>query len=386
MAQPRHFDITVVGGGPAGIVAAIHAARGGRKACLVDRKKNTGSPVRCGEAIGLKGFSSSVSLKPEWIKCRISHMKLVSPSGMAVTVPNSYEGYSIDREKMESDLTREAVTLGVEFFPDTSIVSVQQDNGGYLCESKDAAFASQCVILAEGVESRLGRSLGWKTVLDRGDIHSCAFARVAHDRVEPGACVFYLGSRRAPGGYVWVFHRGGNTANVGLGVIGDRCRAGMPRALLEEFIREEFPGAQVSDVHCGGVPMARWIRPLVRGGVMLAGDAAHMMNCMSGAGIAYALYSGKTAGTVAAESFAEGKCRRKLLMRYQDQWVSFYGKQQNRSYAVKEAMIGFPDAFLDDIARAVTRKGAKPMSILSIFIRAFYKRPLLLMKVIRLLK
>jgi digeranylgeranylglycerophospholipid reductase len=387
MAEKRHFDIAVVGGGPAGIVAAIHAARGGRKVCLIDRKKSAGSPVRCGEAIGLKGFSSSVSLKQEWIKSRISCMKLVSPSNITVTVPNSYEGYIVDREKMESDLTRDAVALGAEFFPGTSIMSVRPDNnGGYLCESQGITFASQCVILAEGVESRLGRGLGWTTVLDRGDIHSCAFARVAHDNVEPGACVFYLGSRRAPGGYIWVFHRGGNTANVGLGVIGARCNAGMPRTLLEEFIKEKFPGAQVSDMHCGGVPMAHWIRPLVRGGVMLAGDAAHMMNCVSGAGIAYALYSGKTAGTVAAESFAEGKCRRESLKNYQDQWASFYGKQQDRSYAIKEAMIGFPDAFLDDVARAVTRKGARSMNILSIFIRAFYKRPLLLMKVIPLLK
>jgi digeranylgeranylglycerophospholipid reductase len=119
---------------------------------------------------------------------------------------------------------------------------------------------------------------------------------------------------------------------------------------------------------------------------MLAGDAAHMMNCVSGAGIAYALYSGKIAGTVAAQSFVNGKCRPEMLASYQDQWASFYGKQQDRSHAIKEVMVGFPDAFLDDVARSATRNSARKMSILSIFVKAFYKRPLLLLKVVRLLR
>jgi digeranylgeranylglycerophospholipid reductase len=387
MAAARQFDIAVIGGGPCGIVAATYAAGGGRKVCLVDRKSSPGHPVRCGEAIGLKGFASSVDLKPEWIQSKISYMKLVSPAGITVTVPNSYEGYVVDREKMEKDLTADAVARGAEFVPGTSIVSVSPDNeGGYECRSRDSVIHAQCVILAEGVESRLARNVGWSTSLRLRDIHSCAFARIAHDGVEPGTCVFYLGVKRAPGGYIWVFHRGGNTANVGLGVLGESCQKGMPRALLEDFIREKFPGARVSDLHCGGVPMGRWIRPLVRGGVMLAGDAAHMMNCVSGAGIAYALYSGKIAGTVAAQSFVNGKCRTEMLASYQDQWASFYGKQQDRSHAIKEVMVGFPDAFLDDVARSATKNSARKMSILSIFVKAFYKRPLLLLKVVRLLR
>lgn len=387
MAQSRRFDIAVVGGGPAGIVAALHAARAGRAVCLVDRKRLPGNPVRCGEAIGLKGFASSVELKPEWIKSRISYMKLVSPSGISVKVPNSYEGYIVDREKMEADLTAQAVLSGAEFFSDTSIVSITSEAGGwYECQARNLQIRARCVILAEGVESRLARSLGWKTALESSDIHSCAFARIAHDSVEPGACVFYLGENYAPGGYVWVFHRGGNTANVGLGVCGSRCTPGLPLKLLEKFIKEKFPGTPVSDLHCGGVPMGRWIRPLVRGGVMLAGDAAHMMNCVSGAGIAYALYSGKIAGSTAAASFSNGECRHEKLSAYQDQWASFYGKQQLRSYSIKEVMIGFPDSFLDDIARSTTKKATRNLSILSVFVKAFYKRPLLLLKVIRLLR
>jgi digeranylgeranylglycerophospholipid reductase len=380
------FDITVIGGGPAGIVAATHAARQGRSVCLVDRKEKAGYPVRCGEAIGLKGFSSVVELNSAWIKSTITSMKLVSPSGMEVTVPNDYGAYIIDRQKMEQDITDDAVMAGVTVLQNTSIVSVARQDGRYVCSSRTAKISSQCLILAEGVESRLARQLGWRTALAPGDIHSCAFARISHKDIIPDTCVFYLGKSYAPAGYVWVFHRGGTDANVGLGILGSHCSAGLPKKLLLTFINSKFPGAQVSELHCGGVPMGKWIRPLVRDGAILVGDAGHMVNCVSGAGIAYALFSGKAAGITAAQAFENGKCRYKKLKNYEHQWASHYGKQQLRSVSVKEIMVGFTDRFMDDMARAVTKSKSGKMNILRIFIRAFAKHPFHLWKVIQLLR
>jgi digeranylgeranylglycerophospholipid reductase len=381
------YDIAVIGGGPGGIVAATHAARQGRNVCLVDRKKKPGYPVRCGEAIGLKGFSSVVELNPSWIMSTITSMILVSPSGIRVTVPNDYGAYIIDRAKMESDITDDAVKAGVTFLSDTSIVSVvKQDGGRYLCSSATTQLSAACVILAEGIESRLARQLGWSTALAPDDIHSCAFARVVHKDIIPDTCVFYLGNAYAPGGYVWVFHRGGNVANVGLGVLGSHCSSGLPKKLLLSFVNSRYPGAGVSELHCGGVPMGKWIKPLVREGVMLVGDAGHMVNCVSGAGIAYALFSGKTAGTVAAKAFENGTCRHEKLKEYERKWASHYGKQQLRSVSVKEVMVGFTDPFMDDMARSVTRSKNGKMNILRIFLRAFAKHPFHLLKVIRLLR
>ena len=343
--------------------------------------------MRCGEAIGLKGFSSVVELNPAWILSTITSMKLVSPSGIGVTVPNDYGAYIIDREKMEQDITNDAVKAGVTLHSDTSITSIRRQNGDYVCVSSPAAsISSACVILAEGVESRLARQLGWSTHLAPGDIHSCAFARVDHADVIPDTCVFYLGKAYATAGYVWVFHRGGRSANVGLGVLGSHTEAGMPKKLLLSFINNKFPGAEVSELHCGGVPMGKWIKPLVRDGAMLVGDAGHLVNCVSGAGIAYALFSGKAAGTVAAQSFEKGVCRFEKLKEYERQWASHYGKQQLRSVSVKEIMVGFTDRFMDDMARSVTKSKNGKMNILRIFIRAFAKHPFHLWKVIQLLR
>jgi flavin-dependent dehydrogenase len=119
---------------------------------------------------------------------------------------------------------------------------------------------------------------------------------------------------------------------------------------------------------------------------LLVGDAAHMMNCISGAGIAYALFSGKTAGVIAGQAFENGNCRLDRLKEYERQWATHYGKQQNRSFAVKEIMIGFSDKFMDEMARSLTRSKKGKVNILKIFLKAFAKHPLHLWKVFQLLK
>jgi digeranylgeranylglycerophospholipid reductase len=387
------FDIIIIGAGPAGISAALSAVQ--RKPMLgigiIDRKKQPGFPVRCGEAIGLKGFSSYISLRKEWIKSSISATKLVSPSGIVVSIPvEQRENFIIDREKMESDLLSEAVDKGVAYISDTTIISAAKyGDRRYQCRGNSGeVFEASCCIVADGVESKAARFFGWDTFLAPSDVFSCAFARIDHDAIEPGACFFYLGRSVAPGGYVWVFPRGDHQANVGLGVLGSLCRAGMPQQLLSDFIGKKFPGAKMNEVHCGAVPMNRWLKPLVKDGVMIVGDAARQVDCATGAGLAFSFISGKMAGDVASQAFVESNegryCDFKRLKPYEKEWARYYGKQQRRSYGLKESMVSFPDSFLDEIAVSLSSISPEKMTVWRMFFKAFAKHPLQLFRVLKL--
>ncbi|MDR0330291.1 MAG: NAD(P)/FAD-dependent oxidoreductase [Chitinispirillales bacterium] len=387
------YDIIVVGAGPAGAMAAMSAAEGGRRVCLIERKAKAGVPVRCGEGVGYRGLTLTLEPRPEWIRATVTRARMVSPSGIAVDIGNVDKSWVLDRERMDADLVGMAVEKGAELIASTPIVSAEKTWSnryravGVDGKGAEVEFTAGCLILADGVESRLARCFGWETALRPSDIETCAFARVKSDCIEPDCCVFYTGRAAAPGGYLWIFPRGGGEANVGLGVIGSRCRAGLPRELLLSFINRQFPGSKVTGLHCGGVPVGKWARPLVRGGVMLVGDAARQVNAINGAGLAYSLYAGKAAGAVAAKSFrSDGSVNHKALLEYQRAWAKNFGKQQERSFALKEFIMSADDAFLDKIAESLSKEDARKVNYLRVFMRAFASKPALLLKAFRLFK
>jgi len=411
-SENNNYDIIVIGSGPAGASAAAAAASGGRRVLLLERKPVPGVPVRCGEGIGRQGLTLTLEPRPEWIKSTVTRARMVSPSGINVEIGNVDESYIMDREKMDADLVKAAADAGAEFRASSPAIWAEEEassnqykvivknidgintaNG--INNNTDGAndpadrlteFRAPCLILADGVESRLARCFGWDTALRLEDIETAAFARVEAEGIEGDCCTFYTGSAVAPGGYLWVFPRGVGAANVGLGVIGSRCRAGLPKELLLDFIKRAYPGARVTHLHCGGVPVGRWVDPLVKGGVMLVGDAARQVNAINGAGIAYSLYAGRLAGSVAAGAFDGGGFNRKALSAYRRGWAKEFGKQQERSFALKEFIMSADDAFLDKIADSLSKEPSGGVSYLRVFMRTFSSRPLLLLKAFKLFR
>ena len=381
----EHFDIVVIGAGPAGSMAATSAAKTGRKVCLMERKPDAGRPVRCGEGIGYRSLVENIEARPEWIKSAIKHSEMVSPSGIRVKIESVEESYILDRERMDSDLVKDAVCAGATYYPQSPVNSLHRSGKVYQCIGPVRNVSASCVILADGVESKLARFAGWNTSLRLSDVETCAFCRIVSPLIPKETCIFYTGSNVAPGGYAWVFPRGVGEANVGLGIIGSRSDAGMAKQLLLKFIDKEFPSARIGYLHCGGVPVARWTRPLVKDGVMLVGDAARQVNCISGAGIGYSLFAGKLSGRIAGEAFKGSDIDYQYLKKYEVLWKKRFGKQQDRSFSLKEFVTKHADdKFLDRIASSLAKEDPADMNYLRVFIKAFSRNPLLLFKAIKL--
>lgn len=388
MNRSNTFDIAVVGAGPAGAMAAAHAGKGGRRVCLLERKQRPGVPVRCGEGVGLKGLTASIDVNPRWIQSTIRRACFVSPSGERVILARFDESYIIDRIIMENDLIQTASESGAAFFNATPVSAVVRESDTlYRCVTPRGDFFAQCVILADGVESRLARGLGWETALALEDMESCAFCRVSHESIENDTVYFYVGSVYAPGGFAWVFPRSHGCANVGVGILGEFSNGGEAKEYLNRLIGHIFPGGAVSELHCGGVPVGRWIRPLVREGVMLAGDAARQVNALSGAGLGYGMFAGRIAGETAARAVEGGRCNWKTLKEYEKIWRTHLGRQQLRSYALKRKLLTKNnDEFYDIIARSFAGENPEKLNYMRIFFRAFARHPLMLLKIYHLFR
>ena len=78
-------DVIVVGSGPAGSSAAKHAALGGAKVILMDKKSEIGSPKRCAEGVSIQGLEKlGIEPSPRWITQEVQGVRIQTPDGTDV--------------------------------------------------------------------------------------------------------------------------------------------------------------------------------------------------------------------------------------------------------------------------------------------------------------
>lgn len=362
------YDIVVVGAGPAGSMAARSAAKSGAKVLILDKRHELGVPVQCGEALN-EEVLKELKVKPErrWVASRIKAAKLVSPSGIPVVIEGGSVGkigYILDRKIFDKHLALLAVEAGADIMVGTFVDGLVRKNNkieGVKARGVKGRIEVQAdvIIAADGVMSRVARWAGVNTTLRPDEIESCAqFKMVGVDIESTSMMEFYFGNKIAPGGYAWVFPKGGDTANVGLGVLPNRARRA-PVDYLKDFIAmmPNLRKAHIFEMNIGGVPVCGPIKKTVKDNVLIVGDAARQVNALTGGGIDSSMRAGNIAGKVAAEAVASGDVSEKRLSEYDKRWRELMSKKLDRYLKGKNVLVDLTDDDLDNLAR--TLQGAK---------------------------
>lgn len=388
MWKQHRFDLIVVGGGPAGTTAARYAAMGGLRVLVLEKDRDIGVPVRCGEAASDEGLRIFLDPDPRWIKSEITKMRLVSPSGHKIDVNLSQKGYILDRRIFDYDLAQYAASEGAMIvckayvngllFDGDCVVGVK---GEYLGEPFEVR--SELVIGADGVESRVGRWAGLNTVVKMKDMESAIQKTISGIELDEHRFDFYLSSELAPGGYLWIFPKGPHAANIGLGISGVHSRNRSALRYLEDFLEKTFPDGSVVSTTVGGVPCAKTMDKFIANGLMLAGDAAHMVNPVTGGGIVPGMRGGMLAGEVAVAAIKAGDTSERFLSRYPKEWHKVGGKNHERFYSIKSVVNRLTDQELDRIADAVEKIPSSDRTIAKVFRKAVFKKPALIVDVMK---
>ena len=390
------YDAIIVGGGPAGSVTARFAAESGAKVIILERKSEIGIPVLCGEGISQRIDKWGMLKGNRWIASKMDGAKIFSPNGTMVTlskdIAGNETGYVVYRDIFDKELVRNATKAGSDLMLNAEVTGLIKKNGkitGVNVKKFDEEIEiySDIIVGADGVESKIGKWAGINTTLKTNDLETCAQYTITNIDYNSDYCEFYLGKKIAPGGYIWIFPKGEETFNVGIGVLASLSDSRLPHKLLNEFIKNhpKLKNGKPIRFLAGAVPVSKPIES-VKNNLLLVGDAARHSDSITGGGLTTALEGGKIAGETIGNSVDIQCFDKETLMSYEKKWKESFGTKLIRDYIVKEIMLDFDDKTLDMLADSLKNYKFEEFSTLSLIKALVKKHPTLLMRLTPLLK
>jgi len=341
------FDVVVVGAGTAGCLAAKTTAEAGLKVCLVERKKREeiGEKI-CGDALGEHHLQTLGLEKPQGgeLEKRIEGIKIYSPDLKTVfaIAHEDFVGYLLNRHLFGQWLLRKALDKGAVLYDSTLCLSPIVKRGfvtGILAKNQKKnekiQLEGKVVLDASGflavVRRNLPEEMGIEREIATEDVEACyrEIRQLKQETNETDYCEIYLDQTVTPGGYTWIFPKGGARVNAGLGV----CMRGNfpnPKKQFYEYVLKK-PLFQGSLLLSGGAwydPTRRPLDNMVGNGVAILGDAACLVNPIHGGGIGPSMLSGHLAGKTVVEALETGDISQKSLWPYNVKYMEMYGVKQ----------------------------------------------------------
>jgi len=390
------YDVVVVGSGPAGSVTAKYAADAGAKTLIIERRAEVGAPILCAEGISKNLDNYKLVQGNHWMASSMDGARIYSPDGTMVELSaekaGAETGYVLNREFFDKELVRSAVQSGASVMLNTCAVDLLKKKDT-ICGVKARHFDEELeieadiVVGADGVESQVGRWAGLKTTLKPYDLETCAQYVLSNIDCDPGFCNFYLGNRLAPGGYVWVFPKGKDIANVGIGILASKSKPGEATHLLDAFIKNDpaLKHGQPLRFLAGAVPVAQPI-PATADHLILVGDAARQVDPITGGGLMASIEAGEAAGTTIGEAVETHQFTAAKLSEYEDKLKPTLYRKIERNYMVKEIMLDFDDKTYNMLADSLKDVKFDEISTLGLVKALVSKHPSLLVKLRPLLK
>ena len=161
---------------------------------------------------------------------------------------------------------------------------------------------------------------------------------------------FYFGSV-APGGYFWLFPKGGDVVNAGLGIITNMAEKSAYEYLVDAVDNcYATQDAQAVELNAGGDPVGGLVKEMYGDNIMLVGDAASQVNPLTGGGITNGMLGGRFAGEVAVEAIKSGDCSKNFLKKYEKLYLDEMGAEMQKYTKVTEYLWTLDDDDINKIA------------------------------------
>jgi len=387
----QEWDVIVIGAGPGGLIAARQTAKKGLKTLCIDRKQEIGTPVRCGEGLGSVWMKfADLEYDPSWCINEMKGAVIYGPKKAKKVIETANNGYIVERKIMEKKIAYQAIKAGAKIMLKTQVydvikegnkaagVKVQTQTGKYEIKGK-------IIIAADGVDSQTAKYYGINTFnpvteVDSGyeyEMENCKFEH-------PNKIHIFVGNEIAPRGYVWIFPKSKTAANVGIGITGNHDKTA--KYYLDKWIEDHpeiFSESSIVDIKGGCCPVGRPIEKIAYEGLLIVGDAAHMVNAIHGGGMGTSMEAAMMAADAAEKAIKENNYSEQFLNKeYTEKWYEKRGNQLLQVVKVRHFFEKLTDEQMEELDDVFNEQELLQFSDgqkLKLFAKAFIKHPKLML-------
>lgn len=357
----ENFDVIVVGGGPAGLSAAISAAQAGMKTVVIERGDYPGTKNVMGGILYTKAtdmvvpeFWKDAPLERPIIEQRIAMLSgdesIMAGYRDPDWVAEPYNAHSILRVKFDRWLAQQAEKAGVMIITETLVEDLIYKNGnvvGVRTGRAEGDLEARVVILAEGVNNFIAVKAGLAKPLKPDTVAVTVKEIIAlpKEKIEDrfcleegqGATIELYGDSTAGLMGTGFIYTNKDSISIGVGAILEPVirNKWTPNDLLENlkskpYVKRLLQGGETKEYLAHLIPEGGYtqVPRLHRQGVLVVGDTAMLMNSLNREGSNLAMISGKIAGEVAAQAIKAGDVS--------DQAMSLYETRLRDSFVLKD--------------------------------------------------
>jgi digeranylgeranylglycerophospholipid reductase len=363
------YDTIIVGAGPSGLAAGLELAKGKANVLILDRKQEIGCPKRCAEGLSNRWFDiMKIKPNPEWAVQEIKGAVLYGPNGKEVKMKDKkILGYVLERKMFEKYLAIEAVKLGAKILLKHQVISAKRENGivklNVEVNNEVKEFKAKMILACDGIDSLVARMLGLNTKNNLNDTDSGYQYEMTGIRGYDENCLhLFFGTEVAPRGYVWIFPKRDNTANVGIGIgayISSQTKI-TAKQYLDRWI-ESQPGLKngsIIEVNAGGIPVGGFLDKMTADNLIVAGDAGHMVDPIHGGGIGIAMEGGRLSGAVALRAIKKNDFTDKTIESYTKEWFDLRGNELKRRLKARHLLEQLSDEDFNYLAESISMEEA----------------------------
>jgi menaquinone-9 beta-reductase len=361
----KNAQIVILGAGPAGTATALKLSQLNIPCVLIDKAIFLRDKI-CGDGIS----NQCVHVIQKWLDPSVmerfaaaNHLQIDSwglqvegTTGSGFEIPyRPYSdktkemptGFVCKRRDFDNFLVEEVRRSPlIEFLENVEIthfesILFEENKQGFLLKDKTNSFQiqAQLVIAADGAQSRFARQIGG---IELDNKHYMASVKAYYKGVtgfhKDNFLEFYFLKDFLPG-YFWIFPLPNGEANVGIAIVSEEVskrKLNLKKCLeevLETRFKDRFTNAElVGKIEGFGLPLGSKKRKLSGDNYILTGDAASLIDPLTGEGIANALLSGVVAAEKAAECLQKNDFSAPILRGYDERIYRMRGQEFKVSY------------------------------------------------------